>query len=119
MTTSTKSSEEVENVKNFLLEEGEHVKDYLRDILPRGSRVWTILRHRARGGMSREISVVTVYGDHIINLDSDVGLVLGLREGKHGGLVVRGTGEDIGLHLINALGGILYRDEYTLKHSWI
>ncbi len=101
------------------LEKVEEAKSYLRSMLPSGSIVYTILRHRSKGGMSRELSVVTVCRDRIINLDGYVGRMLGLRLGSHDGLVVRGCGMDMGFDVVHSLAGVLYRDGYVLRHEWV
>lgn len=86
--------------------------DQLRRELKPGAKVYTILRHVSRSGTSRSISVVRVSprGEvHVLDyLMVCVGL--GRTDPRHGGIVVRGAGMDMGFHLVYSLARSLYPD---------
>lgn len=114
--------------------------DTLSKILRPGDKVYTILRHVSRSGMSRHIGV-------IINQDGDMRDITGLvaravdyRINKdRDALVANGCGMDMGFEVVYNLGRTLFRDGfkvngrgrngdmsgwdkdggYALKHSWL
>ena len=51
----------------------------LRERLPDGSTVYTILRHTSRNWTVQDIGPVAIVGDTLRQLDEDVSVVLGLR----------------------------------------
>lgn len=93
----------------------------LRELLPPGSIVTTVLRHVSRSGMQRSISCVIASPDgpdrnQAIPHDIDywVRHATGLPfDRNHGGLKVNGCGMDMGFHLVYSLSRILYRDTFT------
>jgi hypothetical protein len=108
MSTKKRSEEEVTNAKNLLWERVE-----------RGAKVYTILRHVSKSGMQREISFVVAYRGDIVSLDYYVGVVLGLKHGSRGGLIIRGCGMDMGYDMVHSLSSVLYQDWYFLIHDWL
>lgn len=97
----------------------------LRDWFPKGSTVYTILRHVSRSGMQREIGVVAlVVGEdgslsalHPNYATSDV---LGVPVNKKGnGVKVGGCGMDMGAHLVSELSQALHDDWRALRHEWL
>jgi hypothetical protein len=68
--------------------------EQLRQWLPKGTRVFTILRSVSRSGMRREISVVVFLpgDDRPIHPNHHISQVLGLRRGKSDGVVLNGCG---------------------------
>ncbi len=102
-------------------QEIEDAKDKLRAILPKGSTVYTILRHVSASGMSRRISVITIDKDGMPrSVDYYAATAL---DWKHAidddGVTVGGTGMDMGFHLVHTLAHALYGDGYALKHDWL
>ena len=102
----------------------------LRDLLPVGSHVYTILVSCASNGMSRRIDLYTVRDNEPIFLTGYVSHVLDYGHSRSGGLVVGGCGMDMGYHLVNSLSYALhghdsaeipapYRPGYTLHHAWL
>ena len=90
----------------------------LREILPPGSTVHTILRHVSQSGMMRRISVLKFYVDEKgeiqdYYLDYKVAKALGwsLDRNKEG-IRVGGVGMDMGFHLVYTLSRVLYRDGF-------
>ena len=96
----------------------------LHDWIKPGDTVYTILRHRSRSGMSREIGVVLLmepllvdpqHGGRApvdIHPNHAVATVLGERLGKRDGVVVGGGGMDMGFHLVYSLSSTLYPDGF-------
>ena len=63
--------------------------------------IYTVLRHVSNSGMKREISVKMIDAGRIIHLDYLVSTALGMKQGKHNGIVVRGCGMDMGFHIVH------------------
>lgn len=84
--------------------------DKLRELLPPGTVVRTILRHVSRSGMSRRISAVVISSDGLArDLDYLINRTGLFREHRHElGLVVGGAGMDTGFHLVYSLSRMLY-----------
>ena len=95
--------------------------EQLREWLPKGTRVFTILRSVSRSGMQREISVVVfLSGDDCpIHPNYHVCQVLGLRRGKSDGVVITGCGMDMGFHLVYELAYALYGNSDALTQEWL
>lgn len=92
----------------------------LRQIVPAGSTVYTILRHVSQSGMSRSISLVAVANGEIERLDFYVARALDSRiDRKYNGIKVGGVGMDMGFDLVYTLSMRLYQDGYALSHRWI
>lgn len=94
----------------------------LRQILPAGSTVYTILRHVSQSGASRSISLVAVANGEIEDLDFYVARALDYRvDQKNNGLKVRGGGMDMGFHVVDSLSRTLSgpQERYALNHRWI
>lgn len=94
----------------------EHQKDAhlarerLREMLPPGSTVKTILRHVSRSGMTRAISPV-VDGEDVTYLV--LRAVPGWRfNSRHGGITQEGCGMDMGFNLVYTLSATLYPDGF-------
>ena len=103
--------------------------------------VYTDLKSVSSSGMSRQIAVYLPYTNNegksrIRDITYFVGLVLDLKEGSKGGLVVRGCGMDMGFNTIYNLGRTLWPNGtqephgtrngvpdsdggYALKQSWL
>lgn len=98
----------------------EEAAEKLRELLPEGSTVYTILRHVSKSGMFRRISVVAVRDGEIIQLDYWVGRLLEMRSRKEG-LPVHGAGMDMGYHLVHSLQYAMgdNGDPYKLTHRWL
>jgi hypothetical protein len=98
-----------------------HCLEQLRQWLPKGTRVFTVLRAVSRSGMRREVSVVVFLrgDDRPIHPNYHVSQVLGLRRGKTDGVVLNGCGMDMGFHLVYELAHALYRDADALTQEWL
>ena len=99
----------------------------LRKLFPKGSTVYTVLRHLGRSGTSRDISVLSIaahQGGEVYPLHPSVRVaaVLGYRVvDRHGDYALRvgGGGMDMGFHIAHSLGLALYGDGYALNHRWL
>lgn len=86
----------------------------LRDLLPAGSTVYTILRDVSRSGLSRKISLVifrtTEQGEvYPLNLTNLVARALDMRTktGFNDSIIVGGVGTDAGFHLVYSIAQAL------------
>jgi len=80
--------------------------------------IYTVLRHVSNSGMQREISVKMIDAGRIIHLDYLVSTALGMKQGKHNGIVVRGCGMDMGFHIVhNILRAVTPTKQF--RHEWI
>ena len=96
-----------------------------------GDKVYTVLRHVARSGMSRIIACYIVRDGEMCWVTSLVSRALGygkLRNtGRTGeGIYVGGGGMDMGFHLVHSLSYALWgygpdvpNAGYQLKHEWL
>lgn len=91
----------------------------LKKLFPKGSTVYTILRHVSASGTSRRISVISSL-DLAANPDYYVEQLNLAKRHKHKpGLVIEGGGMDMGYHLAHTLARALYGDGYALHHRWL
>ena len=103
-------------------QEQEQAKSTLRQMIPAGSTVYTILRHVSQSGMSRSISLVAVVDGEVEKLDFYAARALGYKiDPKHNGVKIGGTGMDMGFDLVYSLSQTLYgaQEGYALSHRWI
>lgn len=77
----------------------------LRNAMPPGTTVYTILRHVSRSGMMRHISVKTELEGQ---WDYPVAVVTGSTLAPYEGIKVGGAGMDMGFHLVYSLSYDLY-----------
>jgi hypothetical protein len=80
--------------------------------------IYTVLRHVSTSGMQREISVKMIDAGRIIHLDYLVSTALGMKQGKHNGLVVKGCGMDMGFHIVSNLLGTVKPSKH-FRQEWI
>ena len=81
----------------------------LREWLPPGATVYTVVRHVSKSGMSRRIDLYTwIDGDKMF-LSGYVGCVLDMRRPYNkDGLKVDGCGMDMGFHVVYSLSYALW-----------
>jgi hypothetical protein len=92
----------------------EQAKKYLREWLPEGSTVFTLVRSVSKSGMSRQISVFCVEVSDIRNLDWMVAQALDWR--IRDAVVVQGCGMSMTFHLVDTLSYALYGGGGKLVH---
>jgi len=111
----------------FTKQEKAEAIEKLREWLPKGSTVFTILEHVSRSGMSRSIRVVVPYviegtkSVEFIHPNHSIAVTLDWSRSKrpHEGIRVGGCGMDMGFHLVYSLSSVLYGDGYALNHRWL
>jgi hypothetical protein len=103
----------------------------LRELLPPGSTVYTILRHVSRSGMQRKISCYAFLAesDGSIRpywLDSFISKATGLPlDRKYEALTVNGCGMDMGHAIVDDIAWAIRQDPetstvpYRLSHRWL
>lgn len=102
----------------------QHARKQLISILPKGSTVYTILKHLSRSGMFRVIDLIYIKDNqpwHVpYGLLEDIGFKYNRR---HEGIARTGTGMDMGFDLVYSLSCKLYGSEhdnaYALNQRWI
>lgn len=96
----------------------------LADYLPRGSRVYTVRRHRTAGGHRERIDFFTIVPTHqgpeLAFITGYVAKALGLKHSTEGGAVVTGGGVENGKDCTFELSGLLHGgDIRALRHDII
>lgn len=91
-------------------QEVEEARLKLLEIIHPGDKIYTVLRHVSRSGMSRDISVVVFDGERKMTLDWDISRLLDYPLAKGSGVKVSGCGMDMGFHLVYSLGRVLFKD---------
>ena len=79
-----------------------------RNLSP-GDKVYCILRHVSRSGMTRHISLYTIKDGQPIYLTTTAATVLGGTLTKNDYLKVTGCGMDMGWHTVYSLASVLFR----------
>lgn len=116
----------------------EQTRKELRELLPPGTTVFSILRSVSQSGMSRRISFMIFRDNQPYHLDFSVGIALDrTRPDKGEGLKIDGGGMDMGFHVVHSLSYALHgtgsprdtseqtaargdtRPGYTLNHRWL
>ena len=103
----------------------DEARERLVKFMPKGSTVFTILRHVSRSGMQREIGLVVLTEGQMgraepLHPNWAAGTLLGRRVNKEGdGIVCGGAGMDMGFELVYSLAQKLYGDGYALNHRWL
>lgn len=89
----------------YSTEQIESSRERLTSLLKVGQVIYTNLKHRARSGMMRHISLHVVEDGQIVDITWAAARVMGYRiSDKTGGIVVGGCGMDMGFHLVYSLG---------------
>jgi hypothetical protein len=90
--------------------------DKLRAILRPGDKVYCVLANVSRSGMSREIKLYHINGEAHW-LSGYAGKALGLRLGKHDGVIMGGCGMDMGFAVVYELGQALWPNGTDAPHG--
>ena len=80
----------------------------LKPLFKPGDKVYTVLTHVARSGMSRNIKVYKVKNGEMLDISYDVAKVLELPQADDGGVKIGGAGMDMGFEIVYLLGHALY-----------
>lgn len=89
------------------------------EALPKGTRLYCVLKHVSKSGMLREISLHYASGDEVLSATWSASVLTGWKIGKHDGIKVDGAGMDMGFHLVYTLGQILHKDGYWFSQHWL
>ena len=91
-----------------------------RVCVKRGDTIYTVLRHVSRSGMQRNISLFIMQNNRPRCLDGNAAQVIDWRlDMKRDGIIVKGSGMDMGFHLVHTLAAALFDDGYALKQVWL
>ena len=86
----------------------------LKGLLKPGDAVYTILRHVARSGMYRVIDVYLIKDNKPLYITHYVADVIGSRrDRRHGGIVMTGTGMDMGFSIVYELSRELFDGQFV------
>ena len=99
--------------------EQEQLISTLREWMPEGTTVYTILRGVSRSGMQRIISPIVFQNGEPIFPESNIAKLLGWNLAKDQGIKVTGAEMDMGFHLVYTLSQALYGEGYALKQRWL
>ena len=102
--------------KQDQLNSQKELNNILQDI--NSDTIYTVLRHVSNSGMQREISVKMIDAGRIIHLDYLVSTALGMKQGKHNGIVVRGCGMDMGFAIVDNMKRTCNTSK-DFRHEWI
>jgi hypothetical protein len=81
--------------------------DTLREILPPGATVYTVLRHVSASGMTRRIDLYSIQDGDMRWLSGYAKTALGYPRTKFDAITVGGWGMDMGYHLVHNLSRTL------------
>lgn len=94
----------------------QELRNILKDI--NTDTIYTVIRHVSASGMQREISVKMIDAGRIIHLDYLVSTATGKKLGKHGGIVMKGCGMDMGFALVDGINH-LFSPSKKFRQEWI
>lgn len=95
----------------------EYARAQLRKLLRPGSRVYGIVRHVAKSGMSRDIDFYLIRKGEIFSLSWLIASVLDERQTKDGALHIEGCGMDMLWHTVHNLGRALWPNGTRKPHG--
>jgi hypothetical protein len=102
--------------KAIQLEAAQELNNILKDIPT--DTIYTVIRHVSASGMQREISIKMIDAGRIIHLDYLVSTATGRKIGKHGGIVMKGCGMDMGFALVDGINH-LFSPSKKFRQEWI
>ncbi len=100
--------------------EVEEARKDLRERCPKGTTVYTILRHCSRSGMYRVLDLYIVKDNCPVRITYTAAAALeGRYDKRHEGLAMSGCGMDMGFAAVYDLASVLHTDGYALDHRWM
>lgn len=115
--------------KDFVVQEIERCQEQLKEAIelaPKDSNskpfFYTLVRHVARSGMSRTISVhyVDSRSGELQQLNYVTSVLLGLpMDPLRDGVKITGCGMDMGFSIVYDLASFALKDGYAITHRWI
>lgn len=101
-----------------LTTEQQEYRDGLKAMLPKGSRVHTLVRSVSSSGMSRRISVFAIIEGDLVDLDWHIEKAgIAKRRANKEGLYIQGCGMDMCFALVYGLAMALHGDGYSINKS--
>jgi hypothetical protein len=92
----------------------------LREFLPRGTTVYTLLRHVGASGMTRHLDLYVVAHGEILRITWSIAAAIeGTYAKPREALLVKGCGFDVGHHVMERLSHALYGEGLALRHRWL
>lgn len=92
--------------------------DGLKAMLPKGSKIYTLVRSVSSSGMSRRISIFIVDDNELINLDRYIERSgIAKRRANKQGLYIQGTGMDMCFALTYDIAMTLHGDGYSITNE--
>ncbi len=108
-------------------EQLEEYKETLKRFFPKGSTVYTVLRHVSSSGMTRDIGIVGINNDptmegqlRTFHPNYMVACLLGLKHEANDwrdSVRIKGCGMNMAFEIVYRLASILYGDGYALKQE--
>lgn len=100
--------------------ERENAINRLREKLPRGTVIYTLLRHISTSGLTHWLDLYHVSDNTLLRITWTVAQATGANYSrKHEAVRESGTGMDMGHAAVHYLSHILYGDEHALKQKWL
>lgn len=106
-------------------QEQTEAREALRSMLQPGQRVYCIVRHVARSGMSRAIDLYVIHEGELRWISRRAALALGwgMSRAHRSAIHVDGCGMDMCFHTVYSLSAVLFghldRGGYQLRHETI
>lgn len=101
-----------------LTTEQQEYRDGLKAMLPKGSKIHTLIRSVSSSGMSRRISVFAIIDGELIDLDWHIERAgIAKRRAHKDGLYIQGAGMDMCFALTYDLAMTLHGDGYSITNS--
>lgn len=101
-----------------LTTEQQEYRDGLKAMLPKGSKIYTLIRSVSSSGMSRRISAFMILDGELINLDWHIERAgIAKRRANKQGLYIQGTGMDMCFALTYDIANSLHGDGYSITHE--
>lgn len=89
-------------------------REQLRELLPPGSTVYTVLRHCSKSGMYRAIDCYVIRDNEPQRLTFSVAKATGMKyDRKHEAIGIGGCGMDMGFAIVNDLSYYLYPEGFA------
>jgi hypothetical protein len=98
----------------------ENARKTLREMIPQGSTIYILLRHRNEKGTRRWLEFYHIHDGNLKRITWDVALAI---QGEYcrgrDALKIEGTGLDVGYESVDTLSGALFGTGRALKHQWL
>lgn len=95
-------------------QERQEAIEHLRTLLKPGDTVYAVSRYVSTSGMIRRIDLFKMMPDGPLYLTYYAGLAIGYKSSDKGGLVIKGSGMDMGFHVVYELGRVLFPKGFKL-----